>query len=90
MERHGDLYLLKDLARLSGHSVYTVKYYLKIGLIKEVGRSPNTRFRYFDERTVATLSTIRSWRKAKKGLAEIHQLLTSAASPVSTVHAPAG
>jgi hypothetical protein len=36
------IYLLKDLARASGHSVYTVEYYLKEGLIREFGRGPFT------------------------------------------------
>ena len=68
-------YLIKDLSRLSGHSIYTLKFYLKLGLIKESGRSPETRFRYFDETTLDRLSTIRAWRKQRKSLAEIHQFL---------------
>jgi DNA-binding transcriptional MerR regulator len=40
-----NVYLIKDLSRLSGHSVYTIKFYLKLGLIKEAGRSHVTRFR---------------------------------------------
>ena len=70
-------YLIKDLARLSGHSIHTLKFYLKLGLIKEVGRSPETRFRYFDETTLAQLAQIRAWRKQHKSLAEIQQLLGS-------------
>ena len=69
-----NIYLIKDLSRLSGHSVYTLKFYLKLGLIKESGRSPQTRFRYFDDATIAQLSQIRAWRKARKSLAEIYQL----------------
>jgi DNA-binding transcriptional MerR regulator len=63
--------LIKDLARLTGYSIYTLKYYLKIGLIKEVGRSPETRFRYFDDSTVQILKNIRGLRKAEKSLKEI-------------------
>ncbi len=75
METVSNIYLIKDLARLSGHSIYTIKFYLKIGLIKESGRSPQTRFRYFDDTTLAQLSQIRQWRKQKKSLADIqHQL----------------
>jgi len=70
-----NIYLLKDLSRLSGHSVHTLKFYLKLGLIKESGRSPETRFRYFDDTTLAQLSKIRTWRKQRKSLAEIQQLL---------------
>ena len=72
-----NIYLLKDLARLSGQSVYTIKFYLKLGLIQETGRSPQTRFRYFDDTTLAQLSKIRAWRKQQKSLAEIKSLLTT-------------
>ena len=69
------VYLLKDVARQTGHSVYTLKYYLKLGLIRETGRSPATRFRYFDERTVALLTRIREWRRQRHSLADIRRLL---------------
>jgi len=77
MERRDNLYLIKDLSRLSGHSIYTIKFYLKIGLIKETGRSPETRFRYFDDTTLERLSRIRVWRKQNKSLSEIQGLLES-------------
>jgi len=64
-------YLIKDLARLTGYSIYTLKYYLKIGLIKEVSRSPETRFRYFDDSTIEKLKIIRAWRKEKKSIRQI-------------------
>ena len=70
-----NIYLLKDLSRLSGHSIHTLKYYLKIGLLREAGRSPQTRFRYFNDTTVQQLSTIRTWRKERRSLAEIRRLL---------------
>ena len=70
-----NVYLLKDLARKSGHSIHTIKFYLKRGLIQETGRSQETRFRYFDDSTLATLSKIRLWRKQHKSLAEIQRLL---------------
>lgn len=70
------LFLLKDLARLSGNSIHTVKFYLKLGLIREQGRSPETRYRYFDESTVAQLAQIRAWRKEDKSLADIQALLS--------------
>ena len=78
-----NIYLIKDLSRLSGHSVYTLKFYLKLGLITEIGRSPQTRFRYFDETTLQQLSAIRAWRRERKSLAEIRSLLQpgSATSP---------
>ena len=69
------LYLIKDVSRLSGYSIHTLKFYLKRGLIHEVGRSPQTRFRYFDDATVARLAQIRTFRKQRKRLSEIQQLL---------------
>ena len=73
-----NLYLIKDLSRLSGHSIYTLKFYLKLGLIKESGRSPETRFRYFDDTTLAQLSKIRAWRKQRRSLSEIQHFLAAA------------
>jgi DNA-binding transcriptional MerR regulator len=48
-----------------------LKYYLKIGLIKEIGRSPETSFRYFDDSTVERLRKIRVLRKAGRPIKEI-------------------
>ena len=70
-----EMYLIKDLARLSGHTVHTVKYYLNLGIIKEIGRSPETNFRYFDNSTLNRLQKIRSFRKENKSLAEIKEIL---------------
>ena len=90
MERRDKLYLIKDLSRLSGHSIYTIKFYLKIGLIKETGRSPETRFRYFDDTTLEQLSTIRALRKQRKSLTEIKRLLdeTDGSGHVPTTPSP--
>ena len=69
------LYLIKDLSRLSGHSIHTLKFYLKRGLISETGRSPETRFRYFNDTTLARLAQIRSYRRQHKSLNDIQHLL---------------
>ncbi len=66
-----NIYLIKDLARATGYSIHTIKYYLKIGLIKEMSRSPETRFRYFDDSTIATLKKIHAFRKEGLGLRKI-------------------
>lgn len=70
-----NLYLVKDLARLTGLSIDTVKYYLKIGLISEIGRSPETNFRYFDDSTVDVLKRIIILRKQKRSIQEIKKTL---------------
>jgi len=69
------IYLIKDLARLSGHTVHTIKYYLNIRLIKEIDRSPETNFRYFDDSVLERLKQIRSLRKENKQLSEIKEIL---------------
>lgn len=74
-----NIYLIKDLSRLSGHTVYTLKYYLTIGLIKEIGRSPETSFRYFDDGTLEQLKQIREMRRNKKSIAEIKEILVEIA-----------
>lgn len=72
-----NIYLIKDLARACALSVHTVKYYLSLGLIKEIGRSPETNFRYFDDSTVEDLKMIRNYRKDKISLKKIKQLINS-------------
>ena len=71
-----NVYLIKDLARLTGYSVHTLKFYLKIGLFKEIDRSPETRYRYFDDTSIERLKKIREYRKVGKPIKEImHELL---------------
>ena len=56
------IYLLKDLAKRSGYSTHTLKYYLRLGLFEEIGRSPETNFRYFDDSTLKRLEKIKGLR----------------------------
>ncbi|MCX5715105.1 MAG: MerR family transcriptional regulator [Candidatus Omnitrophica bacterium] len=68
---NSNIYLIKDLARTTGYSIHTLKFYLKIGLIREIGRSPETRYRYFDDTTVERLKKIRDLRKGRRSIREI-------------------
>ena len=70
-----EIFLIKDLARKSGYSIHTIKYYLKIGLIRETGRFPETNFRYFDTVTLERLKQIRQLRLNDKSIKQIKQLL---------------
>ncbi len=70
-----NVYLIKDLARISGLTTHTIKYYLRIGLLKEFGRSPETRFRYFDDGSLKTIQKIKSLQTRDKTLSEIKSLL---------------
>ena len=56
------IYLLKDLAHRSGYSPHTLKFYLRRGLLAEMGRSPETNFRYFDDLTLDRLKIIQELR----------------------------
>jgi len=69
------IYLIKDLAQVTGFSVDTLKYYLKEGLFKEIGRGPETNFRFFDQAAVETLSTIRALRKQGEPIKKIKERL---------------
>lgn len=69
-----NLYLVKDLARSTGLSIDTIKFYLKIKLISEVGRSPETNFRYFDDTTINKLKKIIELRRSKISIKEIKGL----------------
>ena len=71
-----NIYLLKDLAAISGNSIHTIKYYLKLGLFKEFGRSQTTRFRYFNDDALDALKTIRSRRRSRVSLKDIKRELS--------------
>ena len=71
-----NIYLLKDLSQISGHSTHTLKYYLRLGLLEEVGRSPSTNFRYFDDSSLERLKAIRGLRAKGFSLEEINKELT--------------
>ena len=70
-----DIYLIKDLSRMTGLSIYTIKYYLNIGLIKEVGRSSETNFRYFDSQTADDMKKIIDLRRKKISLSKIKEII---------------
>lgn len=72
-----NIYLIKDLALVSGMSIHTIKHYVKVGLVKEAGRSHGTNFRYFDDSTVERLRKIRSLRTEGLSLKEIGVRLSS-------------
>ncbi len=70
-----EIYLIKDLAYLTGYSVDTIKYYLKIGLIKEIGKTPRTNFRYFNDKVIKVLKKIRTLRTESRSIAQIREIL---------------
>lgn len=79
MQQITNVYLIKDLARNTGFSIDTIKYYYKLGLLKEEGRSPGTNFRYFGDASVKILQRIRLLRTQGNSLKEIGALLVKEA-----------
>ena len=65
------IYLIGDIARLTELSVDTLNYYLRIGLLEEVGRSPMNNYRYFDESSVEFLNIIKKLRLERISIKEI-------------------
>lgn len=57
-----NVYLIGDLARLTGFSIDTLNYYLRIDLIEAKGRSMHNGYRYFDDESVEVLLKIREMR----------------------------
>ena len=70
-----NIYLVKDLAKLSGYTTHAIKFYCRMGLIKEIGRSPVTNFRYFDDTSFDRLRRIDSLKKKKLTLKQILKYL---------------
>jgi len=66
-----NIYLIGDLARQTGLSIDTLNYYLRIGLIEEIGRSERNNYRYFNDRTVEELNKIMELRLKKVPIQEI-------------------
>lgn len=67
----GNIYMIGDLARHSNFSIDTLNYYLRIGLIEEVGRSERSNYRYFDDSTLDSLKKIAELRLKKVPIKEI-------------------
>jgi len=65
------IYLIGDLAKETELSVDTLNYYLRIGLIEEVERSPRNNYRLFDDSTIKTLEKIKKLRLKKVSIKEI-------------------
>ena len=70
-----NIYLIKDLAQVTGYSIETLKYYLKIKLIKEIGRSPETNFRFVDDSNAEKLKIIRDLRVKGYTIEQIREKL---------------
>jgi DNA-binding transcriptional MerR regulator len=68
------IYMISDLASATGLSRHTLNFYLKIGLIKESGRT-ESEYRFFDQTVVDRLNCIIRLRQDGHTLNAIKALL---------------
>jgi len=66
-----NIYMIGDLARHTKYSIDTLNYYLRIGLIEEVGRSERSNYRYFDDSTITYIKRIQKLRMQKVPIKEL-------------------
>jgi DNA-binding transcriptional MerR regulator len=66
--------MISDLASITGLSRYTLNFYLKLGLIKESGRT-ESNYRFFDQVVVDRLQDVIRYRQAGYTLKQIKALL---------------
>jgi DNA-binding transcriptional MerR regulator len=67
-----------ELAKRSGFSPKTLRYYDDIGLLTPEGRHPVSGFREYGEAALQTLSLIRTAKRAGLKLSEIRRILAAA------------
>jgi DNA-binding transcriptional MerR regulator len=75
MEDEGDRYRIGELARLSGLSVKTIRYYSDRGLVPPAERT-EAGYRVYDERALARLELIRALRDLGASLADVERVLS--------------
>ncbi|GAA3346920.1 MerR family transcriptional regulator [Amorphoplanes nipponensis] len=87
---HGTSYSIGDLARRTGLSVRTIRFYSDAGVLPPTFRSSANHRRY-DLTAVARLDLIRTLRELGVDLASIHRVLTDeiSVSQAATAHAEA-
>jgi DNA-binding transcriptional MerR regulator len=74
MEREGTRHRIGELARLSGLSVKTIRFYSDRGLLPPAGRTEGG-YRVYDERALARLELIRALRELGASLADVERVL---------------
>ncbi len=66
-----NIYLIGDLARITGLSIDTLNYYIRIGLLDEIGRSARNNYRFFDDSSVEFLEKIKKLRLERISIKEL-------------------
>ncbi len=67
-----------ELARRSGFSIDTLRWYDRIGLVRPARREPESRFRDYGEETLPLLDLVKWAKRAGLGLSRIRKILPAA------------
>lgn len=67
-----------ELARHSGVSIDTLRYYDKIGLLRPTGRNPVSGFREYGDEAADLLVLVKAAKLARLSLPQIREILTAA------------
>lgn len=67
------VYLISDLAALTGLSHYTIEFYIKQGLITDIRRTSHSRYRLFGQRALEELRRVIELRRKKVPLKVIKE-----------------
>lgn len=67
-----------ELAKRSGFSIDTLRYYDRIGLLKPSGRNPVSRFREYAQEALSALLLVKSAKLAGLRLPHIRRILAAA------------
>lgn len=70
-----NFFLIGDLARRSGFSIETLRYYDRWGVLRPRRRDARTGYRYYDESALRALAFIRRAKQAGFTLREIRRVL---------------
>ena len=63
--------LISDLASRTGLSIYTINYYIGLGLIRETACAERSGYRLFNQETVKSLHKIMEMRRRRVPIKEI-------------------
>lgn len=67
-----------ELARRSGFSIDTLRWYDRIGLLRPTRRNPVSRFREYEEEALDLLALVKSAKLAGLSLPQIRKILAAA------------
>jgi MerR family transcriptional regulator, activator of bmr gene len=74
-EMKGDLFLIGEIAALSGISAKALRFYERLGLVAPHFIDPQTKYRYYSRAQLVRLDIIRASRSMGLGLKEIKAIL---------------